>query len=373
MKKLNSLENTFRLSNSILSSQPSYMVLFVTAVCNARCDFCFYWEEIESAKARLELKLDDYKKISSKLSHLFYLSIGGGEPFIRKDLPEIVELFYKNSKTRVVTISTNGGFPERVKNYIEYLTKNCPKIQLRIQISLDHLEEEHDRSRKVKGLFKKLLKTSKIISEKRDRGHSIFLSIATVITKDNKHDLCELRKFIEQNIDYDDLSLIYPRGNAKDQDLLDVSLEEYRKARDNFNANKSKISLFAKMYRSIDRMAKDGIEKYIDKGPSAYPWECVAGDKMITLGEKGQLYPCEIISDLIGESEALIGNVSEFNWNIPKALNSAKAKKIRNHIVKSRCSCSFECAALCNTVLKKSNWPKIIKNALMEDPIINHD
>ncbi len=207
MKKLKSLENTFRLSNSIMSSQPSYMVLFVTAVCNARCGFCFYWEEIESAKAKLELTLEDYKKISNNLNHLYYLSIGGGEPFMREDLPEIVESFYKNSKTRVVTISTNGSFPERVKNYIEYLTKNCPKIQLRIQISLDHLEEEHDRSRKVKGLFNKLLQTSKVISEKRDEGCPVFLSIATVITKDNKNDLFELRKFIEKNIDYDDLRL----------------------------------------------------------------------------------------------------------------------------------------------------------------------
>ncbi len=372
MKKLKSLENTFRLSNSIMSSQPSYMVLFVTAVCNARCGFCFYWEEIESAKAKLELTLEDYKKISNNLNHLYYLSIGGGEPFMREDLPEIVESFYKNSKTRVVTISTNGSFPERVKNYIEYLTKNCPKIQLRIQISLDHLEEEHDRSRKVKGLFNKLLQTSKVISEKRDEGCPVFLSIATVITKDNKNDLFELRKFIEKNIDYDDLSLIFPRGNAKDLNLLDVSLEEYRQARDNFNANKNKISFFAKIYRAVDRMAKDGIEKYLDKGPSAYPWECVAGDKMITLGEKGQIYPCEIISNFIGENKALIGNVSEYNWSIPKALNSAKAKQIRNYITETRCSCSFECAALCNTVLKKSNWPKIIKNAITE-PIINHD
>ena len=85
------------------------------------------------------------------------------------------------------------------------------------------------------------------------------------------------------------------------------------------------------------------------------------------------MYPCEIISNLIGESEAIIGNVSEYNWNIPKALNSEKAKKIRNYIIKSRCSCSFECAALCNTVLKKSNWPKILKNALFENPTINHD
>ena len=160
---------------------------------------------------------------------------------MRKDLPEIVELFYNNSKTRIVTISTNGSYPERVKNYIEYLTKNCPKIQLRIQISLDHLEEEHDKSRKVKGLFNKLLKTSKVISEKRDEGCSVFLSIATVITKDNKDDLFELREFIEKNIDYDDLSLIYPRGKAKDQELLEVSLEEYRQARDTYNANKNKI------------------------------------------------------------------------------------------------------------------------------------
>ena len=97
MKKLRTLENTYQLSNSIVSDEPSYMVLFVTAVCNARCGFCFYWEEIESAKAKLELTLEDYEKISFNLNHLYYLSIGGGEPFMRPDLPEIVAYFYKNS------------------------------------------------------------------------------------------------------------------------------------------------------------------------------------------------------------------------------------------------------------------------------------
>ncbi|NIV95467.1 hypothetical protein GWN42_22410, partial [candidate division KSB1 bacterium] len=80
---LTEIKSKSLLSRAVFSEEPNYMVLFVTAVCNARCPMCFYWEEIESANARLELRLEEFEKISQKLNHLHYLSIGGGEPFIR--------------------------------------------------------------------------------------------------------------------------------------------------------------------------------------------------------------------------------------------------------------------------------------------------
>ncbi|MCB0314115.1 MAG: radical SAM protein [Calditrichaeota bacterium] len=357
---LSAIKSKSVLARSMLSAEPSYMVLFATAVCNARCPMCFYWEEIESANAKQELRLDEYEKITESLNHLYYLSIGGGEPFIRKDLSRVVELFYRNSNTRAVTVATNGWFEKRVREYVEYLSRHCPGIQLRIQVSIDNLFEKHDQNRLLKGLFNKLLDTCKTIEELKKAGAPLMFSIGTVLTPENRDDLAALRRFLDENIAYDDLSLIYPRGNAKDAHFKAVSLEEYRAAKKDFNSVKAEPGTFARLYRAVDRHAKDQLEGYLEKGPEGYPWTCVAGDKMITLTEKGLLSPCEMLYQLQPEIDSDLGNVRDHNYDIPAMLAREKARNLRKYIEDTHCSCSYECAALCNVVFHKKEWPNVL-------------
>ena len=55
-----SLKSNADLVRAIASGAPNYMVMFVTALCNARCPMCFYWKESENADAGKELRLDEY-------------------------------------------------------------------------------------------------------------------------------------------------------------------------------------------------------------------------------------------------------------------------------------------------------------------------
>ena len=363
MKQL-SLTNgktNYDLARSLVSGGPSYMVLFVTALCNARCPMCFYWEEIESAHAKLELRLEEYQKIAGNMKNLYYLSIGGGEPFVRKDLPQIVEAFYKSSQTRVVSIATNGWYTKRVRDFIEYTRENCPRLQLKLQVSIDNLYEKHDENRLVKGLFVKLLDTCKLIGEMKQSGADVVLSIATVLTPKNRADLSDLRQFLEDNIPYDDLVLIFPRGNAKDPMFKEVTLDEYREGKKMFEATRGKAGSFARLYQVVYDRASAGIEQYLEKGPDGYPWTCVAGKKLITLLEKGQLMPCEMLYQIAPKLDSNIGNVRDFDYDIPAMLKIDKAKKLREFIVDTHCSCSYECAALANVVFTKKEWPKVAK------------
>lgn len=362
MKISENIRNGLTLANSILSDEPSYMVLFVTAVCNARCEFCFYWEEIESAKAKLELTLDEYQQISHHLKHLYYLSIGGGEPFIRLDLPYIVEAFYTNSNVRTVAIASHGGFPEQIQNFLSLISQRCPSLKVKIQLSLDNLYTKHDRSRKVDGLFKKFLESCSLITHRRDQGANIMLTIGTVLTPENRNDIQLIREFLDKNVAYDDLSLIYPRGNAKDKNLLLINVSEYRESKKNFEATTRPLHFYTKLHREIDKEGKRGVEQYLEKGEKGYPWTCVAGHKMVTLFERGDVAPCEMLPQISTKESAIIGNVKNFNYDIPNMLRSKKGQTLRNFIVDTHCSCSYECAALCNAALDKKSWPKILKN-----------
>jgi MoaA/NifB/PqqE/SkfB family radical SAM enzyme len=362
---LSEIKTKSLLMQAMISAEPNYMVMFVTAVCNARCPMCFYWEQIESANARIELRLEEYEKISENLNYLYYLSIGGGEPFIRKDLPQIVETFYKNSQTRVVTVATNGAYADRVKHYVEYLTKNCPNIQMRIQVSIDNLYEKHDHNRGLKGLFDKLVNTCHVIGELKAAGRRVMFSIGVVLTPYNRDDLPDLRQFLDENFAYDDVSLIFPRGNAKDPSMKEITWTEYREAKKVFEAIRTTPNSFARLYQAIDRQSKEGIESYLEKGPEGYPWTCVAGKKMITLTEKGLLTPCEMLYQLKPELDSDLGNVRDHNYNVLAMLANEKAKNLRNFIEDTHCSCSYECAAACNVVFHTKEWPSLIKKVLI--------
>ena len=64
--------------------------MHVTNACNFRCDHCFV--DFESPKR--DLKLDVYQQLAADSPPLMWLDIGGGEPFLRKDLADIEKIWH---------------------------------------------------------------------------------------------------------------------------------------------------------------------------------------------------------------------------------------------------------------------------------------
>ncbi|MFL0194650.1 radical SAM protein [Clostridium sp. WILCCON 0269] len=110
-----------------------YGTVIVTYRCNARCNMCNCFKD--PTKPSEEITLEDIKK----LPEMAFTNITGGEPFIRKDIPEIVEELYKKSDR--IVISTNCYFTDRIIN----LCKRFPKVGIRI--SIEGLEETNNAIR----------------------------------------------------------------------------------------------------------------------------------------------------------------------------------------------------------------------------------
>ena len=66
-----------------LTGRPTSLTLEITKRCNATCDFCPYWEADE---------VDECKDFTPAIRYFspLQVSITGGEPFLRKDLVDIV-------------------------------------------------------------------------------------------------------------------------------------------------------------------------------------------------------------------------------------------------------------------------------------------
>ena len=82
---------------------------FVTSVCNARCAHCFY--PINAGKN--ELTLDEIGRFADTLPPIRLLLIGGGEPFLRRDLPEIVKIYFERRGSSPARCRRTASPPRR--------------------------------------------------------------------------------------------------------------------------------------------------------------------------------------------------------------------------------------------------------------------
>ncbi|MBQ5755469.1 MAG: radical SAM protein, partial [Oscillospiraceae bacterium] len=118
-----------------MAKRTLYGTVIVTYRCNAKCNMCDCWKD--PSRPEDEIQMDVIKK----LPEMAFTNITGGEPFIRKDLPEIVEELYKKSDR--IVISTNGYFTDRI---IE-LCKKFPKLGIRI--SIEGMQATNDAIRRL--------------------------------------------------------------------------------------------------------------------------------------------------------------------------------------------------------------------------------
>ena len=178
------------LNTLVYRQNPLAVTHFVTEECNARCSHCFI--DFDNPESRNNpLALDEIVKLThtfgNSLSNVF---LTGGEPFLRKDLYEIVEAYFLNAGARSVFITTNGYFKDRILKLAELFAESSIKGQLFITISIDDFEEEHDANRKVKGLFRRAVESYKKLESLQQK--SISPNIAITVTPENYERVLEL-------------------------------------------------------------------------------------------------------------------------------------------------------------------------------------
>lgn len=184
---------------------------FVTNKCNLSCIHCGV-----SANERKfsEVSLTDFQKIIPQLKNIGveYITLSGGEPLLRKDILDIINMLKDNSFK--VGIVTNGTFIDKLKVLPK---KNIPDA---ISISIDGLEKNHSFIRKSKSNFNQTIqgiKTAKELGVK-------IVSVPTCVYPENINELEELKKIIFENgADQWILRPVSPSGRAGDKTHYELS------------------------------------------------------------------------------------------------------------------------------------------------------
>ncbi|MBI3552392.1 MAG: radical SAM protein [Elusimicrobia bacterium] len=275
---------------------PDEVIFAVTSACNARCDFCYYWEELNQEGP--ELTLEEIGRIARSMDPFRYLWITGGEPFLRGDLPEIVEVFARTNRISGVHIPTNGLLPDRIRASLERILTLAPGVFVKLLVPLLGPEELHDRLFGVPGAFRRVLSTIGWLGEMAQRRPNLSVSVNTVVSDRN---ILALEQLLELTKDLPIASHVASpiRGSPLDPGLRAPSPREWLKV--------SELLLEHNRRHHLGRwggglLRRWNVSRFLYQQNTfmrvlagrGLPFLCAAGDTIAVIESQGEVRICEL-------------------------------------------------------------------------------
>jgi MoaA/NifB/PqqE/SkfB family radical SAM enzyme len=169
-------------SNFTALGEPYKLNFAITYRCQSRCKTCNIWQTKPSG----ELTLEEITRFAEKNPSFRWITITGGEPFLRSDIVEIIDAFRRNSRgLYLVTIPTNSlSSRELVLGKVEEIMKlGIPKLS--ITLSLDGGRGLHDEMRGVPGAFDRVMALAKGLRELQKRYPGLYFVFGYTISRYN--------------------------------------------------------------------------------------------------------------------------------------------------------------------------------------------
>ena len=299
-----------------------------TLTCNAKCKHC--GSSAEKRKYEGELTTEEIKAAFKQIANdmdasKILINVTGGEPLVRQDLCEVME--YATNELGFRWGMTTNGILLNDEN-IEKLKKANMET---ISISIDGLEETHDRFRGVPGSYKTIINNIKKLKEADFVKH---LQVTTVFHKENINELNELYNvMLGLRLDSWRLVSMDPIGRANENNDLLLNGKEIRQLLDFIKSKKNDRKLEL-TYGCPGFLGLD-YEKEVRK----HYFYCRTGINVASILYNGDLFVCPNVPR---KKEFIQGNIRTDNF---KEVWDNKYKIFRD---KNRTSCE-ECQ-------KCENW-----------------
>jgi MoaA/NifB/PqqE/SkfB family radical SAM enzyme len=281
------------------------VILFVTSRCNAFCKTCFYHEELNQPG---DLTFSQVEKISRTMPQITDLWLSGGEPTLRRDVPEIIDLFVNRNGVQRVIIPTNALIKSRVFEIVERALAAHPTLDLYLNIALDGYGKTHDEIRGVPGNWEKALACITFLYPLKARfGDRFRLNVNTVVCADNYREMEKLGEYMWDNFELDGQYFNIVRGETLVGDQIkqvppDVlpAMYEYiskltKRYGDRMFANDDAGKRFVKNVAYVGAITTHyRTQRANFQTPTAWPFPCTAGETTAVIDYNGDVRACEL-------------------------------------------------------------------------------
>lgn len=299
--------------------------IIVTNRCNSRCRNCNIWkkenkdDELWPEDIAGIFKLDGFERIEE-------VGLSGGEPFLRKDINEIILAIVKNNKAlKSLYLTTNASMRDRVLDTCELIC-DVGIENPNIGVSLEGTQEVNRIVRGVDSYNNAI----NLLKDIKNKYPSINTSISLTICKENcKEDILEHVYNLSKELDCG-----FSFRLAAESDYYGNEGQGFK-----IDSDSRKMLIKFIMDHDLDDeyMREQVYYLLTGKIPVMYDYQankniCLAGKKFIFIQSNGDFYPCMY-------SNEVIGNYKE---GIVKNKDFYKAKE---------CPCMTECTV----------WPMLLK------------
>ena len=319
---------------------PAVLNILVTSVCDLRCTHCFFTEELDDApRKKLQMKTREIERISETLGgNLGVLILAGGEPFTRKDLPEIVRAFYNNNHLESVYITSNGQIQQRIFADVVRMLQECPRLNVTLALGIDGLKEEHDRIRQKNGSWDTVIDTARRLQAIKAEYPRLDVQTCTCFMNSNQDTIFDWYDYLKNELKPDKVNFNYIRPPVARQKELDIDSARYARLADRI-AEDSRSGAIKNHYAGDSGFFKAALDVHMH-GLIARTQEtqraqltCYAGTAGGVIYDDGAVSSCEILPP--------VGNLRDFDWNFQK-LWFSPAMEARRKQAADGCFCTHE-------------------------------
>ncbi len=157
---------------------PRTVDIDLTARCNLRCRYCYFFDN--PAVEYHDLPTEEWLRFFDELGRCAVMDVclAGGEPFIREDLPELLEGIVRN-RMRFNILSNGGLITDEIAAFIA-ATGHCNYVQVSVDGSGP---EMHDACRG-KGAFEAAVRGLRTLQR-----HGVNVAVRVTVHCHNVHDL----------------------------------------------------------------------------------------------------------------------------------------------------------------------------------------
>lgn len=319
---------------------PVVLSVLITSVCDMRCVHCFFTEELDDKPRKaLQMKTHELARVSETLGgNLPVLIIAGGEPFTRKDLPEVVNAFYRNNRLESVYLMSNGQIQKRILPDVERILRECPELNVTVALGIDGLEQEHDKIRQKPGSWAKATDTARQLQQLKREFARLDIQTCTCFMNSNQDRIFEWYEFLKYELKPDKINVNYIRPPSARPEELNIDLERYRKLSRMIDED-SRSAAIKNSYSGSAGIFKAAIDIYMHELIARTELEqkaqlrCWAGTAGAVIYDEGTISSCENLDS--------VANLRDYDWNFQAFWNS-QAMAQRRERVKNGCFCTHE-------------------------------
>jgi len=306
-----------------------------------------------------ELTLEEYEKIFQTVGHPYWVTLTGGEPFLRKDFGDIAVALCSIVRPAYLTITSNGLLHQHIYDEVLKILKRLRNCRLILNLSLDHLYDAHDFIRGVKGNFRCLCETIERL--KHIRNANFTLGINTVISTYNADKMCGIIDYVTNKIEPDSFIVnpVLVGGEYMSSD--NSGFLEKTKIAEIMNCllayiNKSNHNKKTILTRAFRRMYYTRIKHYIKN--SGMGQTCYAGYNSCFINPYGMIESCVM-------KRHSFGNLRESNYNFRHLWQGQSAQRLRKDLWRHPCSCSSVNVFYTNTIMNMMSLIEVLNNYMV--------